>query len=154
MDAIVDADRYQTLIAALKNSIDTSVPFATLQEAHARASRARVDLETFQERGAVGQRGQRRHPDLERTHEKSVNELTQRLDAAAREVRRVEALQRQSAARRQTLQQLVNAVRAWARQQSPPVMLSGDDDVHDMSGFAAATVRIVTPPAAAERSWP
>jgi uncharacterized small protein (DUF1192 family) len=148
----IDADRYQALVAALKNSIDTSVPFATLQDAHARASRARVDLETFQERGAVGQRGQRRHPDLETTYQQSVSELEQRLAAADRDVKRIEALQRQSAAHRANLQRLLDGVKKWAGDAG--VALPSDGDVHDMTGFAAATVRIVTPLAAAERSWP
>jgi uncharacterized small protein (DUF1192 family) len=150
--AAIDADRYQALVAALKNSIDTSVPFATLQDAHARASRARVDLETFQERGAVGQRGQRRHPDLETTYQQSVSELEQRLAAADREVKRIEALQRQSAAQRANLHRLLDGVKKWAADNA--IILPDQDDSVHMPGFAGPSSVVIPTPSSTARSWP
>jgi hypothetical protein len=150
MDAI-DADRFQGLVTALRNAIDSSPAFSLLQDAQGRWARARADLEDFQTRGPVGRRDVR-NPDLNAAFQRGVAELEARLAEADREVKRIDALQRQSAAQRRTLQQLVDGVRAWARDNS--VKLPGeDDDVHDMTGFAASTVRIPTPSSTA-RSWP
>jgi hypothetical protein len=140
----IDLDRWQALRAAYANAVDASPPFMLLQEAHGRASQARSDLETFEARGAVGRRDQR-HPDMQANFERGVAELTQRVAEAEREVKRIEALQRQSSARRNALRQLVDGVREWAKAQSPP--LPGDDDaVTGLTGFPESSVHIRTPP--------
>ena len=67
------------------------------------------------------------------------------MEASAREVKRIEALQGQSSARRNELRQLVDGVRAWAKAQS--LNLPGDDAVTitGMTGFGTAAVRMPTP---------
>jgi hypothetical protein len=142
----IDLDRWQALRAAYANGVDASPPFMLLQEAHGRASRARADLEDFQARGAVGRRDQR-HPDMQANFERGVAELTQRVEVAAAEVQRISALQQQSSARRNALQQLVDGVRQWAQAQCRPIRLPGDDDaVTGMTGFAESSVHIPMPP--------
>jgi hypothetical protein len=145
----IDLDRWQALLTAYRNSVDASPPFMLLQEAHGRASRARADLEDFEARGAVGQRSPR-HPDMQASFTRGVDELTKRLEVATAEVKRISALQGQSSARRNALRQLVDGVRTWAKAQSINLP---DDDAMQMTGFAASSVHIPTPPAAA-RSWP
>src|SRR5260370_33642222 len=113
----IDSDRWLSLLAAYRNSVDASPPFNLLQEAHGRASRARSDLEVFEARGAVGQRSQR-YPDMQASFQRGVDELTQRVAEAEREVQRIEALQRQSSARRNTHGGLVDGVKAWAKNHS------------------------------------
>jgi hypothetical protein len=142
----IDPDRWQALLAAYANSVDASPAFALVQEAQSRWARARADLEDFEARGAVGQRDQR-HPDVRANFERGVAELTQRVVKAEREVKRIEALQRQSSARRNGLGQLVDGVRQWAQAQSPPITLPGDDAVTitGMIGFGTAAVRVPTP---------
>jgi hypothetical protein len=135
----------QALLAAYANAVDASPPFMLLQEAQGRWSRANADLEDFQARGAVGRRDQR-NPDMQASFQRGVDELGQRVAEAEREVQRISALQRQSSARRNGLKQLVDQVRAWAKAQSPPITLPGDDDAVWMPGFAAASVHVATPP--------
>jgi hypothetical protein len=147
-----DPDRWLALLTAYRNSVDASPPFTLLQDAQGRWARARADLEDFQVRGAVGRRDVR-NPDLEATYKRSVAELEQRVAAADAEVKRISALQQQSSARRNHLRQLVDGVRTWAKAQSPPIPLLGDDEI-SMGGFSASSVHIPTPPAAAARSWP
>src|SRR5580704_17779994 len=146
--ADIDPDRWQGLLAAYRNAVDSSPPFMLLQEAHGRWVRARSDLEAFEARGAVGRRDQR-HPDMQASFQRGVDELTQRVASADAEVKRIEALQRQSSARRNALRQLVDGVREWAKAQSPPINLPGDGDavtVTGMTGFAESSVHIPTPP--------
>jgi hypothetical protein len=143
--ADIDPGRWWTLLAAYRNAEDPSPPFMLLQEAHGRWSRANADLEDFKARGAVGRRDQR-NPDMTSNFERSVDELTQRVAEAEREVKRIEALQRQASTRRNHLWQLVDGVRAWAKAQSPPIRLPGDDDaVTGMAGFAESSVHIAPP---------
>lgn len=141
----IDPDRWQRLLAAYRNAVDTSPPFIRLQEAHATAARARADLDRYQTQGPEGQRDAR-NPHIEKTFKRGVAELEQRIAAAAREVRRIEDLQREAATRRSGLQQQIDGIRQWARQQSPPVVLPGDDEVQ-MTGFASAAVRVPQPAA-------
>jgi hypothetical protein len=140
----IDEARWRALLAAYRNAVDASPPFMLLQEAHGRASRARADLEAFEARGAVGQRSQR-HPDVNLSFTRGVDELRQRVAEAEREVQRISALQQQSSARRNALRALLDGVKAWARQQSPPITLPGDDEI-SMGGFSASSVHIATPP--------
>ena len=139
----IDLDRWQALLAAYANSVDASPSFGLLQEAHGRASRARADLEDFKARGAVGRRDQR-NPDMTANFERGVAELTQRVEVAAAEVQRISALQQQSSARRNQLNQLIDGVKAWARQQSPPIILPGDDDM-SMIGFSPTSTILMRP---------
>jgi hypothetical protein len=142
---MIDPDRWQDLLAAYRNSVDASPPFMLLQEAHGRASRARADLEDFKARGAVGRRDQR-HPDMTANFERGVAELTQRVAEAEREVKRLDALQRQSSARRNTHGGLVDGVKAWANKHS--ISLPGDGDaltVTGMTGFAESSAHVATP---------
>jgi uncharacterized small protein (DUF1192 family) len=141
--ADIDPDRWRGLVAAYRNSVDSSPPFMLLQEAQGRWARSRADLEDFEARGAVGQRDQR-NPDIELSFKRGVAELEQRVAAADAEVKRISALQRQAHERRSALQQLVDGVRAWARQQSPPITLPGDDEI-SMGGFSASSTHIPTP---------
>ena len=140
----IDLDRWQALRAAYANSVDASPPFMLLQEAQGRWSRANADLEDFKARGAVGRRDQR-NPHIELSFKRSVAELEQRVASAASEVKRIDALQKQAGARRNQLNQLIDGVKAWARQQSPLIILPGDEDM-SMSGFSATSVHIRTPP--------
>jgi hypothetical protein len=148
----IDLDRWQALRAAYANAVDASPPFMLLQEAHGRASRARADLEDFQARGAVGRRDQRRHPDLEKTYQHSVSELEQRLAAADREVKRIEALQRRSAAQRVNLQRLIDGVKKWAADNA--MILPDQDDSMHMPGFAGPSPVVIPTPSSTGRSWP
>lgn len=144
----IDLDRWQALLAAYRNADDSSPPFMLLQEAHGRASRARSDLEAFEARGAVGRRDQR-HPDMQASFQRGVDELKARLAEVEAEVRRVELLSKACAAKRWALHALVESCRGWARSQSPPVVLPGDGDANTitgMSGFAKSSTRIATPP--------
>jgi uncharacterized small protein (DUF1192 family) len=144
----IDLDRWQSLLAAYADSVDSSPPFMRLQTAQQTWARSKADLETFEARGAGGQRD-RRNPDLEATYKRSVAELEQRVASAAAEVRRISALQQQSSARRNALRQLVDGVRQWAMAQSPPINLpGGGDDVTGMIGFAESSVNF---PSAAGR---
>jgi hypothetical protein len=140
----IDPDRWLSLLAAYRNSVDASPPFMLLQEAHGRASRARADLEDFEARGAVGRRDQR-HPDMQANFERGVAELTHRVAEAEREVKRLDALQRESSARRNALGALVDGVKAWAKEHS--INLPGDDAVTitGMTGFGTAAVCMPTP---------
>jgi uncharacterized small protein (DUF1192 family) len=140
----IDLDRWQALRAAYANAVDASPPFMLLQEAQGRWSRANADLEDFKARGAVGRRDQR-NPDIELSFKRSVAELEQRVAEAEREVKRLDALQRQSSARRNTQGELVDGVKAWAKKHS--ISLPGDDAVTitGMTGFGAAAVRMPTP---------
>src|SRR5260370_22262851 len=95
----IDLDRWLSLLASYKNSIDSSPPFMLLQTAEQTWARSKADLETFEARGAVGQRSQR-DPDIELSFKRSVAELEQRVASAAAEVQRISALQQQSSARR------------------------------------------------------
>jgi uncharacterized small protein (DUF1192 family) len=140
----IDLDRWQALLAAYANAVDASPRFMLLQEAQGRWSRANADLEDFKARGAIGRRDQR-NPDIELSFKRSVAELEQRLASAAAEVKRIDALQKHAGARRNQLKQLIDGVKACARQQSPPIILPGDDDM-SMSGFSATSVHIPTPP--------
>jgi hypothetical protein len=149
--ADVDPDRWHALLAAYRNSVDASPPFLLLQTAHNRALQAQSDLERFKVRGALGRRDQC-NPDMQASFQRGVDELTQRVAEADREVKRIEALQRQSAAQRVNLQQHVDGVRQWAHDNS--ITLPSEGDVHDMTGFAASTVRIATPTSSTARSWP
>lgn len=139
----IDPDRWQALRAAYANSVDASPPFMLLQEAHGRASRARSDLETFEARGAVGRRDQR-HPDMQVSFQRGVDELKQRLATATAEVQRISDLSQKSSVRRNALRALLDGVKAWARQQSPPITLPGDDEI-SMGDFSASSVRIAAP---------
>ena len=95
----IDVDRYSDLIADLRNAIDSSPPFSLLQDAQGRWARARAQLEDFQSRGPTGRRDAR-NADLTANFERGVAELEARLVEADREVKRILALQKQSAARR------------------------------------------------------
>ena len=148
MADIVDLDRWQALRVAYANATDASPSFRLLQEAHGRASRARADLEGLQN----ARRGRPARPATSwpaSTFERGVAELTQRVEVAASEVQRIDALQRTAGARRSALQQLVDGVRRWASQQSPAITLPGDGDgmtVSGLTGFAASTMHIATSP--------
>ncbi len=145
----VDADRYQALVAALRNTIDSSPAFSLLQDAQGRWARANADLEDFRSRGPVGRKD---NPDVVGSFNRGVAELEARLAEADREVKRLDALQKQSAARHLNLQRLVDGVRAWARDNS--VTLPDQDDTVHMPGFGVpSSVRIPTPSSTA-RSWP
>ena len=87
-----------------------------------------------------------------RAFQRGVAELEARLAEADREVKRIEALQRQSAAQRRTLQQLVDGVRAWARDNS--VTLPDQDDSVQMPGFAGPSPVHIPTPSSTARSWP
>jgi hypothetical protein len=148
--ADIDPDRWQALLAALKNVNDSSVSFATLQAAQSVWSRANSDLEDFRQPGPGG-RKDARNADLTVTYERSIAELEARLVRAAADVKRVEGLMRQSAAQRANLQRLIDGVKKWAADNG--VALPGEDeDVTNMTGFAA--VRIATPSPSTARSWP
>src|SRR5262249_42477985 len=138
--------RWARLRTAYRNAVDTSPPIMLLQEAQGRWARARSDLEQFQTRGPTG-RPDKRNPNVDASFKRGVAELEQRLAAAASEVGRIEALQREANARRSALQQLIDGVRAWATAQG--LTLPGDDEVR-MAGFAAASIHGPTPSAARE----
>ena len=150
----VDEARWRALVDALANANDTSPAFRLLQQAHGRWSRARSDLETFQKRGASGVATER-NPDVTASFQREVAELEARVGAADREVKRIEALHRETSAQRGALQALVDGCRAWAAAQSPPVRLPDDsDDVRQLAGFASSSVHVSTPPAHARRAFP
>jgi uncharacterized small protein (DUF1192 family) len=151
--ADIDPDRWQALLTAYRNAVDATPPFALLQTAQQTWARANSDLEDFQARGAVGRRDVR-NPDLESTYQRSVAELEQRVAAADAEVKRISALQGKASAHRNALGQLVDSVRQWAKAQSPPITLPGDDDMQ-MTGFSSSSVHIPTPSGRefVERVW-
>jgi hypothetical protein len=151
MADIVDPERFQALVAALKNVNDSSVSFATLQSAQTVWSRTNSDLEDFKQRGPGG-RKDARNADLTGTFERSVAELEARFARAAADVKRIEALMRQSAAQRANLQRLIDDVRAWARDNA--VALPDQDDSVVMPGFAGPTSAHIPTASSTARSWP
>jgi hypothetical protein len=140
----IDPDRWQALLAAHANACDVSPSIMLLQEAHGRASQAQSDLEQFKARGALGRRD-RRYADVTASFERGVDELTQRVAEAEREVKRLDALQRQSSARRNALRALLDGVRAWAKAGS--LNLPGDAAaaITGLTAFAESSTRIATP---------
>jgi hypothetical protein len=149
MADIVDPDRYQALVAALRNAIDSSPAFSLLQGAQGRWARANADLHDFRSRGPVGRKD---NPDVTASFERGVAELEARLAEADREVKRLDALQKQSAARHLNLQRLVDGARAWARDNS--VRLPDQDDTVHMPGFGVPSSVLIPTPSSTGRSWP
>ena len=108
--ADIDLDRWQALLTAYRNAVNSSPPFGLLQTARQTWSQARSDLEAFEARGAVG-RPDQRNPDITASFQRGVAELQQRVAAADGEVKRISTLQRQANARRNALRQVVDQVR-------------------------------------------
>jgi hypothetical protein len=146
----IDEARWLRLLDALRNSVDSSPNFILLQAAQTRWAGANRDLEKYKARGAMGRPD---NPHVAASFERAVSELQQRVTEAQREVSRIEVLLRQASARRAVLEGLVNGVRTWAKAQSPPITLPGDDATR-VAGFAAGTVHVPTPAARDARAWP
>ena len=139
----IDPDRWQALLDQLANAADAGPSFGLLQGAQQRWSRARVALDDFRARGPLGKRDLR-NADLVAMFERDAAELEKQFADADRDVKRIEALQQESIAKRAGLEELVTGIRDWAQAQDPPVNLPGAHET-SMGGFAA-TIHIQTPP--------
>jgi hypothetical protein len=145
-----DETRWRALLDAHRNAVDAMPSFALELETQQRSSQARNDLEIFKSRGATGQASARHSPDdIAAAFQHGVRELEARVTGAEDERRRVEDHAAACAAKRSALHALVDGVRAWARAQTPPIMLPGDDASALPTGFGGPMVSILQAPARA-----
>jgi hypothetical protein len=141
----LDMDRWRRLRLAEANAADDGPSFLQVQQANDRRARARDQLARFKAGGPQGRvsgppmarahAGEEIRPgigchgpdDIARSFETSVRELEARAAEAQHEASRLADRLHQCAQRRNGLNQLIADVRRWAAEQTPPVMLPGDE---------------------------
>ena len=142
----IDADRWLALLDALRDAEAESPPVVDLQNANAALSRARADLEHHRSRGPTGRIDQRQTPEVLATaHARDVAELEQRVATREREAKRIDARIKAASAKRNTLFQLVEGVRAQARLEG--ILLPGDDSLQPPPMFSSTSVQVPGAPA-------
>jgi hypothetical protein len=141
----LDLERWRRLRRAEADAADDGPSFIQTQESGDRAARARDQLARFKAAGPQGHpsgpplanahAGEEVRPgfgghdrnDIERAFERSVKELEARAAAAEASSQRMAERLRECSQRRAGLQRLIADIRSWAAQQTPPVMLPGDE---------------------------
>jgi hypothetical protein len=141
----IDLDRWHRLLAAAADAELDGPAFIDVQTANTCRARARDQLARFK---AAGPQGRASGPPMARAHageeimpgigghgpddiarafKTSVAELEAREAEAEREAARLADRLHECAERRNALHRNVEDVRRWAAQQSPPVVLPGDE---------------------------
>ena len=145
----LDRDRWLALLTAYRNARDEGPALLQIQQSQSAVAQAQADLDRFRARGPTGHGDRRNSPaDVVADFDRSIAELEARVVERQREADRVAARSKACAAKRNALGRLVDGVREWAKAQSPPINLPGDDDDGvQMPPFAASTTRIPTSPA-------
>ena len=141
----IDTERWQRLRAAVADAQNDGPAFVDVQAAGDRRARARAQLARFKAAGAQGfasgppmahaHAGETILPgigghgpdDVARSFAASVRELEARVAEAERQAKRVADRMHVCAQRRSALSRLIEDVRRWAAEQSPPVNLPGDE---------------------------
>jgi hypothetical protein len=124
----IDQDRWLALLSAYADAREDGPDFSAVQSALALLARARVDLDNHRSRGALGRADE--HHTIEAINAaftRDLAELERRVATADREAKRLEARQRECAARRTALRRTIDGIREWAQAQQPPVVLPGDE---------------------------
>lgn len=140
----IDTDRWQRLRRAEADAVDDGPSVLQVQDANDRRARVRDELARFKASGpqglATGRPTARAHVGVEikagfgghdpegvtRAFDRDVRELEARVAEAEREAARLAERLHQCSQRRFALQRLMEDVRRWATEQSPPVILPGD----------------------------
>jgi uncharacterized small protein (DUF1192 family) len=162
----LDLDRWRRLRRADADAADDSPTFVQVQEANDRRARAQITLARFKADGPRGHAsgpplaraagetiiepgiGGHSHDDVARSFKTSVAELEARVAAAEGESARLTERLRVCNERRSALQRLIEDVRRWAAEQTPPIVLPGDDGrfVPPPGIVGARSVHIAGPP--------
>jgi hypothetical protein len=144
----LDLNRWHALVEARRNAEHDGPTPLQLQQAQTAAAQAQADLDLYRARGATGRGDTRNSPAEINAHfARSITELEARVVERKREADRIAARSKACAERRNALARLVGGVREWAKAQSPPIRLPGDDDaVTGMTGFPSTSLHISTPP--------